>query len=296
MLGRSRIQSKDFSLKPGNDQAKEGSNMDDGEVESSDHVSLSNPDISTDFHESAPVETFIDEFLKNARTCTHTHTCNPPGPDAAHTHTCYHTHTQVISNSEDDHEQNEKQHSVTKSKKPSGNREAVRKYREKKKAHTAYLEEEVRKLRLLNQQILRKLQGQALLEAEVLRLRTLLLDLRGKIDAELGVSPFQKQCNLTSFKGANCNLRSFDASVDLQCEADVPCLLPNIGAPSLTGIDRNAKVFAWEGHCEPAIVDCHPNSNGAMGQDVATAEARVNGLMLTNTGCCGELGPVNYTS
>lgn len=274
---------------------KEGPHMDDGEVEPSDNVLLSNPNISTDFHESSPVETSIDEFLKNMQTCTHTHTCNPPGPDAAHTHTCYHTHTRVIASSEDDHEKSEKQHSVTKSKKPLGNREAVRKYREKKKAHTAYLEEEVKNLHLRNQQLLRKLQGQASLEAEVLRLRTLLLDLRGKIDAELGVSPFRKQCNLSSFKEGDCNLRSIDGSAGLQCETDVPCLHPHIGTSSLYGIGGNGNMFAWEGHCEPGIADCHSNTNGAIGLDATTAEARVNCLML-NTGCCGEIGPVNFTS
>ncbi|VVA33393.1 PREDICTED: basic leucine zipper [Prunus dulcis] len=44
--------------------------MDDGVVEISDHA----------------VDTFVDEFLKNTRTCSQTHTCNPPGPDAAHTY------------------------------------------------------------------------------------------------------------------------------------------------------------------------------------------------------------------
>lgn len=123
--------------------------MDDGEVGTSDQA----------------VDTFVDEFLKNTPTCTHTHTCNPPGPDAAHTHTCYHTHTQVLPSEDDDGAKN-KGHSVPRPqrRRPSRNREAVRKYREKKKAHTAYLEEEVKKLRLLNQQLVRKIQGQAILE------------------------------------------------------------------------------------------------------------------------------------
>ncbi|KAF0890100.1 hypothetical protein E2562_037670 [Oryza meyeriana var. granulata] len=54
-----------------------------------------------------------------------------------------------------------------KAHKPLGNREAVRKYRQKKKAHTAQLEEEVNKLRAINQQLVKRLQGQAALEAEV---------------------------------------------------------------------------------------------------------------------------------
>ena len=160
---------------------------DDGDVELSDKLSnnvlLSNPESSSNFQASTSVNT-VKEFLKNTQTCTHTHTCNPPGPDAAHTHTCYHTHTQVFASEEDDHH-DDKEHASSKRKRPSGNREAVRKYREKKKAQTAYLEEEVKKLRLLNQQLVRKIQGQALLEAEVLRLRSILVDLRGKIENEL---------------------------------------------------------------------------------------------------------------
>ncbi|CAD6273065.1 unnamed protein product [Miscanthus lutarioriparius] len=62
-------------------------------------------------------------------------------------------------------------------KRPSGNRAAVRKYREKKKAHTASLEEVVH-LRALNQQLMKKLQSHAALEAEVARPRCLLVDIR----------------------------------------------------------------------------------------------------------------------
>ncbi|BFG20325.1 hypothetical protein CerSpe_065990 [Prunus speciosa] len=165
--------------------------MDDGEVGTSDQA----------------VDTFVDECLKNTQTCTHTHTCNPPGPDAAHTHTCYHTHTQVLPSEDNDGAKN-KEHSFPRPRRrrPSRNREAVRKYREKKKAHTAYLEEEVKKLRLLNQQLVRKIQGQAILETEFLRLRSVFLDLRGKIDHELGAFPFQNQCKTSSvLTEGDCN-------------------------------------------------------------------------------------------
>ncbi|KAG4202371.1 hypothetical protein ERO13_A05G334201v2 [Gossypium hirsutum] len=59
-------------------------NMEDGEIELSDHVLLSNTVPSTNFQDSTSVDLIIDEYLKNTRTCTHTHTCNPPGPDVAH--------------------------------------------------------------------------------------------------------------------------------------------------------------------------------------------------------------------
>lgn len=138
----------------------------------------------------------FDDFLNNITTCTHTHTCNPPGPSATmHTHTCLHTHTQVFASGsgEDDIKED-----LTKTRRPLGNREAVRKYREKKKAHAAFLEEEVKKLRAANQQLLKRLQGHAALEAEVIRLRSILLDVRGKIDMEIGTFPYQKPCSVGS--------------------------------------------------------------------------------------------------
>lgn len=199
--------------------------MDDGEVELSDPVLLPNCSSSnTTAQGSTSVESMIDELFKHTRTCTHTHTCNQPGPDTAHTHTCYHTHTQVFSSGED----TTKTHSDNPSlrpRKPLSNREAVRKYREKKKAHTAYLEEEVKKLRLFNQQLVRKLQKQAILEAEILRLRTLLFDLRGKIDTELGSFPFQKLC---SFKEGDCGMNSGGSieAIGLQCQAELSCFQP----------------------------------------------------------------------
>ncbi|CAN1128214.1 Basic leucine zipper 23 [Linum perenne] len=45
--------------------------------------------------------------------------------------------------------------------------EAVRKYREKKKARTTSLEDEVLRLRTLNQQHMKRVHGQAALEAEI---------------------------------------------------------------------------------------------------------------------------------
>ncbi|KAF9686426.1 hypothetical protein SADUNF_Sadunf03G0157300 [Salix dunnii] len=216
--------------------------MDDGEVELSDHVLLPDPGSSGSLQCSGSVDSFLDELLKNKRTCTHTHTCNPPGPDAIHTHTCYHTHTQVIASEEDDNPDN-REHSR---KRPAGNREAVRKYREKKKAHTAYLEEEVKKLRVLNQQLARKIQRQAILEAEVLRLRSILVDLRGKIDTELGVFPFQNQCNTTVLKE---------------------------GSSLQVNNDRNENFMeSWEGNCQPTIVNCQANTN-----NMANAERACNG-------------------
>ncbi|XP_073101003.1 basic leucine zipper 23 [Elaeis guineensis] len=207
--------------------------MDDGGVDLSSLLLLPNPEMSNTF----------DEFFRKTRTCTHTHTCNPPGPAAAtHTHTCYHTHTQMFATAEEEREGEKEQ---KKPRKPFGNREAVRKYREKKKAHVAYLEEEVKKLRLVNQQLLRRLQGQAALEAEVVRLRSLLVDLRAKIDAELGTFPFQKQCS-----GAG-----------LRCNNPAQCF------------GGNGEVVSWEGSCGPAVVDYKTNLDGDIEKNLEIAKA-----------------------
>lgn len=195
------------------------------------------------------VDSFLDEFLTSAQTCTHTHTCNPPAPDAAapHTHTCYHTHTQIIPPSKP------KRRTTTTT---TGNREAVRKYREKKKAHTAYLEEEVKKLRLVNQQLIRKVQRQAVLETEISRLRGLFLDLRQKIDAELGVSPFQKHCNsTTNLKGGNCGIPCSSGTgtgtgtvmMEMRCQDDELLCFHH---PYTSSVERK---------CIPAIVACPVN-------------------------------------
>ncbi|KAE8038310.1 hypothetical protein FH972_010834 [Carpinus fangiana] len=250
--------------------------MDDGEVELSDNVQLLNPDSSINFQGSASVDSFLDDLLKNTLTCTHTHTCNPPGPDAAHTHTCFHTHTQVLASEEDDRP-NHKENTSSRRRRPSGNREAVRKYREKKKAHTAYLEEEVKKLHQLNQQLVRKLQGQAILEAEVFRLRSLLLDLRGKIDSELGVFPYQKQCYTnTMFKEGNCGLQPAGGAIDLQCQNNLPCSHPHSESSSQAGIGGSGKRMAsWEENCQTAIIDCRARTSemvNAEGQTLKTVE------------------------
>ncbi|KAI4323472.1 hypothetical protein L6164_023073 [Bauhinia variegata] len=235
--------------------------MDDGDIAISDNVLLPNTESSSNFQASTSVNT-ISEFLKNTRTCTHTHTCNPPGPDAAHTHTCYHTHTQVFASPEEN-QPDDKEHTSSKPKKPAGNREAVRKYREKKKAHTAYLEEEVKKLRLLNQQLVRKLQGQALLEAEASRLRSILVDLKGKIDNELGVYPFHKQCNSSDiFKEGDTDMLSNGQATDLQCQNNSPCFFPHAGSSSKVAVCGNGTLMVpEEENCQSAALDCQLHTN-----------------------------------
>ncbi|KAK4253770.1 hypothetical protein QN277_010405 [Acacia crassicarpa] len=196
--------------------------MDDGDIQLSDNAMLLNPESSSDFQ---------------VLTCTHTHTCNPPGPNSVHTHTCCHTHTQVFASEKDD-----KEKTKSKARRPSSNKEAVRKYREKKKAHAAYLEEELESLRLQHVQLVRKLQKQAILEAELSRLRSILIDIRRKIDNELGVFPYKKPC--TSYG-----------------QTSFPCFNSlHAGSSSQVAICGNGKFSArWEGNCQPAMVNCQVN-------------------------------------
>ncbi|GLT66029.1 hypothetical protein SLA2020_384250 [Shorea laevis] len=257
-------------------------NMDDGELELSDHVLLSNPNSSSNFQDSSSVDSFFDEFLKKTKTFTHTHTCNPPGPDAVHTHTCHHTHTQVIA-SEDDSHLNDKGQSSLKPRRPLGNREAVRKYREKKKTHTAYLEEEVKKLRLSNQQLFRRLQGQATLEAEVFRLRTRLVELRTKIDGEfgLGVFPFKKQSNTnTIFKEGDCASQPTGEPIGQHCQTGLPCFHPQAGLSlQASGGGSEKMMVSWEGNCQATTLNYHANRNemaSAEGHTVQAVETLVS--------------------
>ncbi|KAI5312527.1 hypothetical protein L3X38_041700 [Prunus dulcis] len=133
--------------------------MEDGELDFSNQEMFSGPNMGGEHPSSCSMDSFFDDLLKDTHACTHTHTCNPPGPDYSHTHTCFHVHTKIVSSAtgsedkagtDDTAESGEKKSK----KRPLGNREAVRKYREKKKARAASLEDEVVRLRTLNQQLL----------------------------------------------------------------------------------------------------------------------------------------------
>lgn len=187
-----------------------------------DELDFANQDVfpGIDMFDDVSSRFFIDELLKDTHACTHIHTCNPPGPDNSHTHTCFHSHTKLFSASEGGESLDESgQSSFSNSKKrPLGNREAVRKYREKKKAHTASLEREILQLKTLNQKLMKKIQSQSLLEAELARLRCLLADLRSRIDGELASCLYQKKPR-TGKHGDSGNINL----VSLSCNADVQC-------------------------------------------------------------------------
>ncbi|KAL6210125.1 hypothetical protein ACLB2K_021063 [Fragaria x ananassa] len=124
--------------------------MDDGELDfSNQELDFSIPNMTGELPSSCSMENIFGDFFKETDTaCTHNHICNPPsGPDSAHRHTCIHVHTKILSSgaSEDKAGTDDTAESGEKNskKRPLGNREAVRKYREKKKARAASLEDEV---------------------------------------------------------------------------------------------------------------------------------------------------------
>ncbi|VAI93518.1 unnamed protein product [Triticum turgidum subsp. durum] len=117
-----------------------------------------------------------------------------------HTHTCLHVHSKIAASASSDAgaetpAEFEDAHVTSRSKRrrPSGNQAAVRKYREKKKAHTALLEEEAARLRAMNKELAKKVQDHAALEAEAARLHCLLVDVRGRIEGEIGAFPYQRR-------------------------------------------------------------------------------------------------------
>ncbi|KAL9238403.1 hypothetical protein vseg_012829 [Gypsophila vaccaria] len=198
--------------------------VDDNDLEFSNKELLSGG-ANMNVPSSGSMDSFFDELLRDTHACTHAHTCNPPGPDLTHTHTCFHVHTKIVpptseekSGNNDDSAESGEQRSKKRGRERGGNREAVRKYRQKKKAHAASLEDEVVKLRALNQQLLKRLQGQAGLEAEVARLKCLLVDIRGRIEGEIGSFPYQRVVkNVDAYQ--NISNPSFPGSYMIPCNA-----------------------------------------------------------------------------
>ncbi|XP_031391877.1 basic leucine zipper 23-like isoform X2 [Punica granatum] len=241
--------------------------MEDGELDFSNH----------DMFSSSNLDSFLDDILKDTHACTHTHTCNPPGPDSSHTHTCFHVHTKIVPAVSESEESSEKEKKNPK-KRSSGNREAVRKYREKKKARTASLEDEVVKLRALNQQLLKRLQGQAALEAEIARLKCLLVDIRGRIEGEIGSFPYQKMGNVNLGNG---NL-VIDPCNNVQCGDQVYCLYDGKDG---SGMGVNGQVY--HDSCEFDSLQCLANQSGS---DLKELRGCGSGDVTANTNGCTACG------
>ncbi|KAI3843469.1 hypothetical protein MKW92_000621 [Papaver armeniacum] len=252
--------------------------MDDGELEFSNQVLNMSDSMDDDF--------FNGLLSDNGHACTHTHTCNPPGPDLSHTHTCVHVHTKILPPEDKTTTEDTDESVEMKSKKRApGNREAVRKYREKKKARAASLEDEVARLRNVNQQLMRRLQGQAGLEQEVARLKCLLVDIRGRIEGEIGSFPYQKPTK--GIGGVPQHMPSSNMvgayavnHCDIQCDDQVYCLHPGLDT---LGVDETGgfhnEVF---GPCDAGYMPCPENTSSgykdllACGQTNAGSTANGN--------------------
>ncbi|KAA8535986.1 hypothetical protein F0562_028464 [Nyssa sinensis] len=240
--------------------------MEDREVDFSNQEVFSSSNMG-DLPSSCSMDGFLDEIL-NTHSCTHTHTCNLPGPDFSHTHTCFHVHTKIVSApTEDKIASNDTAESAEKKskKRPLGNREAVRKYREKKKARAASLEDEVVSLRAVNQQLLKRLQGQAVLEAEIARLKCLLVDIRGRIEGEIGSFPYQKSAKSGNVYQNLGNLNLPGAyvmnSCNMQCNDQVYCLHPGVEGKSGEVLTLNGQGV---GSCEFENLPCLGNMNSGL--------------------------------
>ncbi|CAA7021955.1 unnamed protein product [Microthlaspi erraticum] len=254
--------------------------MDDGELEFSNQEAFSNSNMPELPLSNCSMDSFFDELLKDSHACTHTHTCNPPGPENTHTHTCLHMHTKILpAQSEDKLSTDDTSESSGKksNKRPLGNREAVRKYREKKKAKAASLEDEVIRLRAVNNQLLKRLQGQAALEAEVTRLKCLLVDIRGRIEGEIGSFPYQKPAAPFSYMMHPCNM---------PCDVDNLYCLQN-GNTGGEGVSMNEQgvngcefdqlqCLGNQSLADKEIPDCS-NGNGTFSVDASGASKRKGG-------------------
>ncbi|CAA7403518.1 unnamed protein product [Spirodela intermedia] len=244
--------------------------MDNGEIEISNQEAFSSFYIAEQAPSSCSMESFFDEILKDTHACTHTHTCNPPGPDTSHTHTCFHVHTKILSAPTDGTADSEEK--STSKKRPFGNREAVRKYREKKKAWAASLEDEVAQLREHNRQLMKRLQGQAALEAEVMRLRCLLVDIRGRIETEIGSFPYQKpgkgggDLAAGSLHANNSGGTHFLNSCDMRCSDQVYCQQMQ-GKGECEDEEQSAQGF---GICDVGTIQCGSNGNCGRGNILPT--------------------------
>ncbi|MQL70681.1 hypothetical protein Taro_002993 [Colocasia esculenta] len=266
--------------------------MDNGEIE------ISSQDVFSGLHDggqapsSCSMDSFFDEILKDTAhaSCTHTHTCNPPGPDLSHTHTCFHVHTKILSAPAADGGTADSAEKGASKKRPCGNREAVRKYREKKKARTASLEDEVAQLRETNRQLMNKLQGQAALEAEVMRLRCLLVDIRGRIEGEIGSFPYQRPA-----KGggdfvsgpAQVNLpggAQFLSSCDFRCNDQDYCLHPGMQGKGEDEVVDGEQVEEGFGGCEVGNVHCLGTSGSGSKEFFSCGQGNVSSIGCVSNG------------
>ncbi|XP_021714698.1 basic leucine zipper 19-like [Chenopodium quinoa] len=150
-------------------------------------------------HSGRSMENILEDLLQDTQACPETNTCSL-SEDCSHTHDFFHKQSDEMfpSNEEkssyDDSLQIEEQQSKKRGRRQrADNKEAVRKYREKLRIREASLEEEIKMLKESNQQLLKKLEGEAALQEEILWLKCLLVDIRGRIEGETNSIRFRRQ-------------------------------------------------------------------------------------------------------
>ncbi|GFS38702.1 Basic-leucine zipper (bZIP) transcription factor family protein [Actinidia rufa] len=229
--------------------------MDDGEPDFFNPEGLWGSNIC-----SYSMDHLLNEIPEDTHTCTHTHTCNPPGPDSTHTHTCVHVHTKIMSGPAEDKVScdDTAESSEKKSRKcPLGNREAVR-----------------------------KLEGQAALEAEIARLKRLLVDIRGRIEGEIGSFPYQKPVRSGNMYQnlANTNLPGayMTNPCNMQCDDDqVYCLQPGVEEKSGEGALFNGQGFS---DCEFENLQCLGNQSAGLKECPSCGIGHVSSMVNSSGG------------
>ncbi|KAF9622825.1 hypothetical protein IFM89_034060 [Coptis chinensis] len=205
--------------------------MDDGELD------FSNVNMNEQFPSNCSMDSLFDEILKDTHACTHTHTCNPPGPDLSHSHTCVHVHTKILPAQSDDKVTGDDSSESTDKKakkRPTGNREAV-------------LDE--------------KIAGSSCtFEVEVARLKCLLVDIRGRIEGKLDLFPYQKpsQCSngIPNIPYQNLPGGYVVNPCDLRCNDQMYCYQAGMG-----GSVEDTGVLSGQGSgaCDIGNVQCIGN-------------------------------------
>ncbi|KAI3830915.1 hypothetical protein MKW92_046933 [Papaver armeniacum] len=224
--------------------------MDDGEGDFSGQVlNMDNPLLTMD--------SFLEDFLADSHE-----SMNPTGESAPDPQNYFHLRTRNLPFEEKTTTEETYDSAEIKSKKRApGNRESVRKYRERKKARIASMEDELIKLRIVNQQLLKRLQVQVALEQEVARFKLLLVDIRGRINGALGSSLYQKPINGTG-GGISLNMSpsTLVADYDMnQCNLRYPGL-DNQDVEVSAGGFQNVGFGALDGSYLPCIWNNNNNS------------------------------------
>ncbi|KAI3830908.1 hypothetical protein MKW92_046926 [Papaver armeniacum] len=134
---------------------------------------------------------FFNDILDHTHESDHTNTSNQPEQgtpqnlDLPHSPNFINFGTKALPVEEKTTTEKTDESMTKKSKnRPHGNRESVRKYRERKKARQASTEDELNRMRIVNQQLIKRMQGLCLL-----------VEIRGRIKGLLGSFPYKNPKN-----------------------------------------------------------------------------------------------------